>query len=548
MSYFAHPIKNKQYMSLRFTKIPLVDIPFFAKTDVAYIREEATLRDFYKYPVELNQFAQVMADKAKDPVDRSLLVSVLTEQYALLSENELVLSNIRSLEKENCFTVVTAHQPVIFTGPLYYIYKILCTIKLAEVLRAHYPYQQFVPVFVSGAEDHDFEEVKSTIIFNTTLTWENQETGPVGKMSTTTLAPLLEELAKVLGNSAEAITMLSRIQSAYTKNATYGDATIELIHELFKAFGLVVIDMSHLKLKRAALPIFKEELLTSVSVDLVETAAKALSEKGFKTQASPRDINLFYLGPHYRERIVREGLVFKVINTDLEFSQEELLEELEKHPERFSPNVIMRPLYQELILPNLAYIGGGGEIAYWLERKAQFEHFGINFPMLIRRSSALILSTADHKKMEKLGLKISDLFRDPHELVRHFLKENTESHLELNKEKENLINLFQNIVMKAKAIDPTLEGAVKAEESKAVKSLEQLEARFVKAEKRNQEVKVSQINNLRERLFPTNALQERKINFLSFSLQLGETFFAEMKEALNPLEKQFVVFTENQDS
>jgi bacillithiol synthase len=532
-------------MSFRSTKIPLADIPLFTKRDVAYIREDEALRDFYKYPVELNQFAQVMADKSKDRVDRKLLVSVLTEQYATLSENELVQNNIRLLEKENCFTVVTAHQPAIFTGPLYYIYKILSTIKLAEVLCAHYPAQEFVPVFVSGAEDHDFEEVKSTTIFNTTLTWNSQETGPVGKMSTATLAPLLEELGKVLGNSTEALTMLSRIQSAYSKNATYGAATIELIHELFKEFGLVVIDMSHPKLKRAAIPIFKEELLTSVSADLVETAAKALGEIGYKAQASPREINLFYLGPQFRERIVRESHVYKVMNTGLEFSERELLDELEKHPERFSPNVIMRPLYQELILPNLAYIGGGGEIAYWLERKTQFEHFGINFPMLIRRSSALIISASDQKKIDKLGLNAFDLFRDPNELVRHFLTENTESHLELTKEKENLISIYQTIVAKAKAIDHTLEGTVKAEESKAVKSLEQLEARFVKAEKRNQEVKVSQIHNLRERLFPTNTLQERKMNFLSFYLQHGETLFSEMKEALNPLEKQFVIFTES---
>ncbi len=531
-------------MSLKPTKIPLSSIPQFSKRDLSYIREDADLREFYKYPVDIAQFENIILDKAKDQTDRQLLIQVLEEQYLSLSENQKVNHNIKSLSKDNCFTVVTAHQPTIFTGPLYYIYKILSTIKLAEELRKTYPTQQFVPVFVSGAEDHDFEEVQQTLIFGKPLTWENQEKGSVGKMSTKSLVSVLEQLETMIGDRTEASKIVAIIKKAYQGNSTYGIATVELVHELFKDFGLVVLDMSTANLKRAAIPLFKKELLSSPSINLVEETQQRLNEKGFKAQATARDINLFYLGGQYRERIVREGDIFKVLNTTIEFSETEILAELQAHPERFSPNVIMRPLYQELILPNLAYIGGGGEIAYWLERKTQFEHFELNFPMLIRRCSALIVSKADQKKRNKLGLSISDLFTDPHQLVKQFLQKNTESNLNLAKEKEAVSELFQGILAKAKAIDVTLEGAVKAEESKQLKSLQQMEGRFMKAEKRNQELTVSQINKLKDKLFPSNSLQERKVNFLSFYGNVGESFFEEMKEILNPLEKMFVVFEE----
>ncbi|MFK7783534.1 MAG: bacillithiol biosynthesis cysteine-adding enzyme BshC [Crocinitomicaceae bacterium] len=529
-------------MPLPTKKIPLSEVPQFSKRDLAYINASPDLLPFYKYPVALDSFKQVIIDKANDETDRELLVSVLREQYASLSENKMVLTNIEALQEENCFTVTTAHQPVIFTGPLYYIYKILSTIKLAEVLQEAYPSQQFVPVFVSGAEDHDFEEVQQTTVFGKELLWENEESGPVGKMSTSSLKEVINQLEEILGKRPAAVQIIELIKKSYQQNKTYGKATVELVHELFKDFGLVVVDMSSVALKQAAIPLFKKELLSSPSVDLIEKTQEQLNEKGYKSQATAREINLFYLGDQYRERIIKEGDFYKINNKSLTFSQQELLAELDAHPERFSPNVVMRPLYQELILPNLAYIGGGGEIAYWLERKTQFEHFDINFPMLIRRSSAMIVGKTEQKKLNKLDLQVTDLFTETHLLIKNYVDHKTDYKLDLESEKKDLATIFRSVIAKAKKIDVSLEGAVKAEEARQLKSLEQMEARFMKAEKRNQEVTVDQIKNLQERLFPSNGLQERKINFLTFYLNAGDSFFEKMKEELNPLDKDFVIF------
>ncbi len=530
-------------MALTHQKISLSDVPLFSKRDLAYINEVPDLRPFYRYPVKLEEFANVIADKKREATNRALLVEVLTEQYRSLPHHDKVKTNVEALSQEHCYTVTTAHQPVLFTGPWYYIYKILSTIKLAEILKEAYPDHHFVPVFVSGAEDHDFEEVNHTTIFGKTITWTNAEKGPVGLMSTASLEPVLNELSAILGDSPEAISAMQLIRTAYTQHNGYGMATVHLVHELFKSLGLVVIDMSAAPLKRAAIPLFKEELLHFPSKKLVGQSIAALQQKGYKPQATPRDLNLFFLGDQFRERIVVENGVYRVLNTNITFTETEILEQLEQHPERFSPNVVMRPLYQESILPNLAYVGGGGEIAYWLERKAQFEHFGINFPMLIRRCSGLVQGRSDLRKMTKLGLAVTDLFEEEESLVKQYVHNRSDRSIDLGSEREEVRQLFERILAKAQAIDPTLKGSVKAEESKWLKGLKQLENKMMKAEKGRLEIHIKQLRQLKSRLFPEGGLQERKVNFLSHYLTAGtDDMLQQMKEAMNPLEKSMVIF------
>jgi uncharacterized protein YllA (UPF0747 family) len=230
-----------------------------------------------------------------------------------------------------------------------------------------------------------------------------------------------------------------------------------------------------------------------------------------------------------------------VLNTNYEFTEEDMIDEIENHPERFSPNVIMRPLFQELIVPNLAYIGGGGELAYWLERKSQFEHFGINFPMLIRRNSAMWVDKGSIKKMNKFGLNVNDLAGEIEALVKEFVRKNSEGELSLNAEKSALEAIFKDIATKTKKTDPTLVKTVWAEHAKQLKSLENLENRLLKAEKQKQEISINQIRGLKDRLFPGDGLTERKENFLQYYVRYGDSFFDVLKENLHPLEKGFVV-------
>lgn len=531
--------------NIQVEKIPFEAFPQLSKKDIAYYNEHSNLRPFYKYPVNLKAFNEVIKDKQKDATNRALLIEALTEQYKNINLNTAVQANINALADENTFTVITAHQPSLFTGPLYYIYKIISIINLAETLNEHYNDYRFVPVFVTGGEDHDFEEVNHARIFNNVLTWKNDESGSVGMMQTQSLSNVLAELKNILGNSENAEAIYNLIHTAYTKNETYALGTIEMVHELFKEYGLVVCSMNNTLMKGAFKNIIKKEVLEQVNQPILEEAHQALIEAGFSGQSHARKINFFYLRDQLRKRIVFENNQFKVLDTDFTFSPTEMEEEINKHPERFSPNVIMRPLYQERIFPNLAYIGGGGELAYWLERKKQFEYFGLNFPMLIRRNSVLWIDKGNKNRMDKLGVDLKFLLQDTHAMEKAYVKENTETELSLKEEKKQISEIFNKIAEHTKAIDPTLVKTVKAEMANHLKSVSQLEGRLIKAEKQRHEITINQLNTLQERLFPSKSLQERKDNFIPFYLKHGRNYFNILKKYLHPLEKGLVVISEN---
>ncbi len=529
---------------MKIHRIPFPQVPQLSSRDVAYATQDERLRPFYNYSTTLEAFEQVIADKQKEDINRVQLVKSLRDQYAQLSTPGKSADQISLLEKDNTFTLVTAHQPSLFTGPLYFVIKICSTINLARKLNAAYPHYNFVPLFITGGEDHDFEEINHLHLFGKTVSWESGESGAVGAMSTATLNEPLEALKEILGSSERAEAVFAELKASYTGHERYGMATIDYVSKLFAETELLVFDMSRPELKQLFIPIMREELLEQPSQAYVEKAQAELEAAGFSGQAHAREINLFYLREGLRERIERTADGYQVLNTDYKFSEQEIIAELEAHPERFSPNVIMRPLFQEKVLPNLAYIGGGGELAYWLERKEQFAHFGLNFPMLIRRNSLMWLDRGTVKKMNKLELSVSDLFIETETLLKQFVKSQTDNELTIEEEKQQLEQLFESIATKARDIDPTLAKAIEAEYTRQAKSVANLEGRLMRAEKQKHETALNQIRNLKEKLYPNNGLQERYDNFLSFYQRQGDAFFQTLIEVLDPLEQGFVVVEE----
>ncbi|THH41482.1 bacillithiol biosynthesis cysteine-adding enzyme BshC [Neolewinella litorea] len=526
---------------MQIDRLPFSEVPQFSKRDVAYATGSADLAPFSKYPVSLDAFAQVMQDKDRDPIDRDLLANELGQQFANLPQEPAVTEAIQHLRSRQTYTVITAHQPSLFFGPLYFVLKICSAINLARQLQERYPDRRFVAVFISGGEDHDFAEVNHTYVYGNRITWDNELGGPVAAYPTDSLAPVLEQLKEVLGDRETAREIYEKIEKAYTGYDRYGTATLALVHELFGRYGLVVADMSRPAFKNAFRPIMERELFDSVSQPLIEAAQQKLERLGYSGQAHAREINLFYLTPRRRDRIVRQDGGFRVLDTDLRFSETELRQELQDHPERFSPNVVMRPLFEEMIFPNLAYIGGGGELAYWLERKEQFAAFGVNFPMLIRRNSVLWIDKGNQKKLDKLALDYRELFRDADLIIRDYVAEQSENELSLAEELAQLEALFQSIARKAEEIDPTLAKAVMSEHARQAKAVENLEGRLRRTEKQRFETAMNQIRGLRDKLFPENGMQERYDSFLNFYLQEGDRFFDVLVENLDPLQEGLVV-------
>lgn len=516
----------------------------FSHTDQSYISLAKELRPFYHLSPSLENFKTMITQRSKSPINREVLCEVLRKQYEYLSPCAKVEQQIKKLESSNTYTLVTAHQPNLFTGPLYYIYKIISTINLSEKLKKEYPDCEFVPLFYLGAEDHDFEEINHVKIFRKKLEWSNNETGAVGQMTTATLRPVIDELLEIMGDGTNEKWIREWILSSWEKHKTYGKFTLELTHRLFADKGLLVLDASVHSLKRLAIPLFKKEILEQSSQPLVQKTQGELQELGFKNQAFARPINLFYLRKGYRERIEKKGDLFCVLNQNIEWTQAEILAELETYPERFSPNVVMRPLYQELILPNLAYIGGGGELAYWLERKIQFAEFEVSYPILIRRDSVLFIDKRTQKKMQQIGLNTDSVWQDTDSLIRNLVQNISNENGNIEAQKTEILSCYNTIIAQLKTIDNTLAQSAKSEMAKVENGLKNLEQKIVRAEKKTHEIEVNKIRTIKEQLFPQGSLQERKDNFIPIYLQHGNAFLEALYQYLDPLDRKVKILLE----
>lgn len=495
----------------------------FSEKDVAYMNQLDKLRPFWEHDMDLESFKEAITKKQTHAVDRNLLHEVLSKQYSKLGFD---FAPKHELRDSNTFTITTAHQPSLLTGPLYFIYKAVSAIVLSRQLKETYPDYNFQPVFVIGGEDHDFEEINHLKLFGKTLEWDNKgQTGSCGRMNLDGMDQLLDDLYAILGDSEHATSLKSMFDAAFKESKwTYGDAMQHFVIDLFKKTELLVMNMDDAELKQAFIPIMSKELTESFSQSSVQTRIDALEQLGFKMQAYPRAINLFYLSDGQRNRIELQGDQYVVIGTAIRWTQAEILEELNQNPAAFSPNVILRPLYQEQILPNLAYVGGGGELAYWLERKDQFKLAEIPFPVLVRRDSILLTDAKTIEKWAKLGLEIEDLLKETIVLQNAYVEQNAANEIKLQEEIESIQAVMDKVKYKAVEIDPSLKGKTEAESTKIIKGLEGLEKRIQKAEKQKHSVKLNQIESIKQKLFPNNGLQERTDNFMSFYLKYGQGF------------------------
>ncbi|MFY0602063.1 MAG: bacillithiol biosynthesis cysteine-adding enzyme BshC [Cyclobacteriaceae bacterium] len=512
-------------------KVSFEDADCFSPLFLDYINQKETLKPFYNEFPTLENFKKVIENRNFAKEKRSILSQVLLDEYGPLRITEAVDYNIHSLENSKTFTITTGHQLNIFTGPLYFIYKIVSVINVCKKLRQAYPDYHFVPVYWMATEDHDLEEINHFNLFGKKYTWETDQRGPVGRFKTHSLLDVIHQLGS---------NDVSLFEKAYLDYSSLANAVRHYVNKLFGDQGLVVVDGDNPQLKTLFAPTIKSELFENKSNGLVAKASGALKEQGFGDQAFSREINLFYMETGLRERIVNDGDGFKVLNTDLTFSKEQIENLVEVSPEKFSPNVILRPLYQETILPNLAYIGGPAEVAYWLQLKEVFDEAKVDFPVLMPRNFALIVSKTIQKKVEKLKLKGADLFKAQHQLKEEFLSKHAANGYDLSSEKAELASFFEKIKEKAVQVDGSLSGFVGAESVGSFKAMDNIAKRLKKAEEQNNETAMKQIETIKEKLFPEGNLQERHDNFLSFYIN-DPDFIQNLLKKFDPFKFKFQI-------
>ncbi len=524
--------------------IPFNEVVSFTQRDILYQTEVEKFEKFIEYKNDLDGLKEAIENRKKFPVDRHTLYNQIKSQYAKFTLDQSQSVNLEALLSDDTYTVITAHQPSLLTGPLYFIYKIISAINLTKTLSEETD-KNIIPIFILGSEDHDIEEVNHFNLFGKKITWESNQGGPVGRYKLDELDNVISQTKEILGQSENAQKLIEAIESAKSNSTNFNEFTIDFVNSFFKRFGLLVVNTDNPAFKKLFVDKMKQELLEQKSISIIQQTQEGLNTLGFSPQAHARDINLFYMQDGMRERIVFEDNAYKVLNTNLAFSQEEIIRLLETEPEKFSPNVVMRPLYQETIFPNIAYIGGGGELAYWLERKEQFTAFNTFYPCLIRRNSAAIMKRSQMYMLDKFNLTLNNIFSPEDQLINLYLNNNTEIELSTKEELDQLKSIFDTLKSKAYTADKSLESFVESEHTKAIKQIEQIESRIKRAIKKNEETSLNQLKNLKTKLFPgANGLQERSDNFMSFYLTHGEKLFDILLENLNPLDKNFVVLVE----
>jgi len=507
-----------------------------------YLSGDQKLVPFYLYPPDVTSFGKAIEKRSDFKINREVLKEALLRQYGSVlddrsNESQKVTANINSITSADTFTVTTGHQLNIFTGPLYAIYKIATTIKLATELGKAHPGRKFVPVFWMASEDHDFEEINSVRIYGKTYTWEAKSGGPVGRLPVDGLPELLNQIKTAAGSDHELFNLLDR---AYRSSSNLAGATRKIIHGLFGKYGLVVVD-GHCPLLKG---LFKKEMQAEIEN---QTSFHAISKsnlvfsENYKIQVQPREVNLFYMTDSLRERILpHSDGSFSINNTTLKFSKEELLNLLHDDPLKFSPNVVMRPLYQEKVLPDLAYIGGPGELNYWLQFMSAFNAYHIPFPVLMLRNCMMYIDKSTFARMLKLGISVNELYKSSEFLILKILEDSVDIHPGTDKQAMVIQKIYHELANEYSKLDPSLVPSVESEKQKAMNGLNNLEEKARRALKKKNETIVNQLQNLKEKLFPGGGLQERTDNFIPFSVGFEGDFIDEIVMQADPFTKDFI--------
>jgi len=522
-------------------KVDIGSFQYTTQLTVDYLNKKKSLKDFYLNFPDIESFEnQIQAKKSQFTDDqRRILVEHLDHQYRNIHTTNQVKNNIKSLQDKDTFTVTTGHQLNLFTGPLYFIYKIVSTLDLANQLQEKYPDYHFVPVYWMASEDHDFEEIKSAFLNQKIIGWNQNAGNAVGRMNLNGLQDAIERLAEQLNPSDYAHQILKFLRSDFLESAHYAEAFLKLVDHLFQEFGLVILDADSKKLKSKFTNAIKKDLCEHTLEKTVTQTSIALKKLGYNIQVNPREINLFYFEDKQRKRLIKTENGYITDDKKSFFTEKEILNLVDDHPERFSPNVLMRPLYQETILPNLAYIGGGAEVAYWLQLKGYFDEEQINLPIVFIRNGGMIYNEKQAKKAGKLCLKMEDLLQDKVTIDNQVTACFSDININFDTQIKHLKQQFKDLHQIAHKTDASFYGAVAAQEKKQINGLKHLEKRLLRAEKRKRTDFLKRAHQLQKEFYPDGELQERILNFLAFYQFSGPAFIRRLIHDFNAFDNTF---------
>lgn len=516
-------------------QINISEIPSINKLVKDYLNKESFVRSFYHQDFNYQNLINQSKEKINNYLHRETLVYELSEQLSKIHLSDKQKLNLEKLSLKNTVTITTGHQLNLMSGPLFFIYKILHVIKLCDFMNKNQKEIYFVPMFWMATEDHDFEEINHFYFNNKKIEWKDQFKDYVGEIPATSLEDVLHPFHEKLKYFPKGRQLREIIENSYFTSENLAEATQKFVHRLFKDYGLLFIDGNSRNLKKLFVPFIKDDIKYQKSFHEISKTINLLKDN-YKIQVNPRNINFFYRDNQERKRIEPVGNKYKIVDTKKTFSSDEIVKELDLFPEKFSPNALLRPVYQEVILPNVAYIGGNAEIAYWLELKKYFDEQNLIYPILIPRNSVLLLNSIQEKKMQKLDWKGINIFESKKKIIDSLVNQLSTNKFDFKKYENQLKNIFNDLIHESINTDSTWRDMILAQQKMQLNGLNKINKRFHKAERLKYNEYISNFEKLYMEIFPYNQWQERIVNFSEYYANMGTDFFDLIYSNINEFE------------
>ncbi|NWF50811.1 MAG: bacillithiol biosynthesis cysteine-adding enzyme BshC [Ignavibacteriaceae bacterium] len=533
------------------------DIPGHYNLFLDYLHEFENVKDFYPYSFkEKEEYRKVFKSISdSERPSRLTIKSIIEKQYHGFDLPPKLQNNISALSSPKTLAVCTGQQLGLLGGPLYTFYKIITAIKLSKNLSERHDDYQFIPVFWLEGEDHDFNEIRSINLLNdmnelTTVNYGEEIPDDDIKVSVGTLKlnqsinQVFGQLESVLRETEFKASIISQLKSFYREGETIKQAFKNLLHSIFAEYGLIIFDPQDKDIKNLLRPVFLNEIqnFRTNTEKLVNVSAKL--EELYHAQVKIRPINFFYSTDEGRYAIEPYENEFRLKRKRKSFTYDELIAQIENEPERFSPNVLLRPICQDYLFPTAFYVGGPSEVAYFAQVNVLYKSFNIVPPIVYPRASATIVEKSILSSLEKFNLQITDVFRDPEVLKNKIIQSVSETSVDdAFLDLTNQIDLsFDRLKEKLFDIDKTMSDLSNKYREKIFSYIEELKSKAIQAEKKKHETTLRQIDKVSNSLYPNQALQEREMNFIYFVNKYGMDFLKKIYDELeiNKFEHQII--------
>lgn len=507
-----------------------------------YTDWKESIQPFFEYnPFKLSEYVK-RSQVLRFDTNRRDLVSALTDFNLKFGAENYTLKNIKQLEDDDVFTVVTGQQVTLFGGPLFTVYKILTTIITADKLTNELD-KKVIPVFWMADEDHDFDEVSAISVpdgdshSEFRLINDNSiEKRTVEKILSAELKDLKRKIREALPDTDFSDDLWALLDHCYKKNETFGSSFGRLILQLFGKHGLILAGSNHDDLKKLIVdPMVRSVKHADVHQQILNESSEALTKKNYHKQVTVQLSNLFLIQEDgSRIKLQKKDEQWYIDESERSWSSEELILEIKNAPENFSPNVFLRPIIQNHILPVISYVAGPGEIAYYAQMRDYHQHFDITMPVITPRYSVTLIESAIDRNIGKLPFQVHDFFNRIEDLEKDFLKQSDSPDLEsiFKNWKSSIKDLSKDPISRVAQIDPTLKKSADKTITQFFTELDKLKGKLYRSVKESEQVQIQRIHRVQNSLYPNRNLQEREVAFIALMNKYGMDLWDNLIEDL----------------